>query len=600
MFRVSSSSTLDSSQKLGGDVITQIFRKKTVGGHAIFHGWAIFEPYMQQGIRLKPRGSSGSAVTLNSYMESTAIADWGDSNIHFPNDPSGYTVKDPVVAKGASRIFPLSVDTPQSGIAVANTIRLGLKVTLAFQRPWAGAVGRTLPDMSITQALTGAFDFKGTSDSICLDSYNGLEHYATLVDGDYVGWGDDYERTSNTKLNQIGGTDCFANTASRRSENGTTEVTLKKCQNNGSGGPTTNPLAPDLPSLSNLLQKDLYNDDTASVNCAVCGTCSVSIELRGCCGCIWLAPERDLAGATPLYGDWEFASPIKRSILEPNEIDFRDESAADPSLHSFEERALASRVSPGQKTIKACEFEWTSEDYPAYPDFFKDPSNQINFDGNFVDPSLPPTIGYIPGQLLEPKERRTIKLTKRNMFLRVRPYLGSSVTGFHPLQLHHGSASGFSHTSVSPRHGDYNSYRGLLVDERRSVDHQDKLAIFLDRPNGHKARLFRGITAISAGRFGEETAGDAQLTMAREIGMIFTYMNPDPVWETFCDTYKGDLTRLEDFDVWYPTHAGVQSSFATEWPLYIRRELDIVVMNSRSNLKVLNQYRKPASALYTR
>ena len=191
-------------------------------------------------------------------MESSAIADWGDLNIHFPSDPSGYTIKDPVMAKGASRILPLSVDTPQSGIAVVSTTQIGLKVALAFQRPWAGAVGGTLPDMSITQVLTAAFDFKGTSDSICLDSYNSLEHYATLVGGDYVGWGDDYERTYNAKLNQIGGTDCFANTASRRSENGTTEVTLKKRQNNGSSGPTTNPLAPDLPSLSYLLHKDLY------------------------------------------------------------------------------------------------------------------------------------------------------------------------------------------------------------------------------------------------------------------------------------------------------------------------------------------------------
>ena len=72
------------------------------------------------------------------------------------------------MAKGASRILPLSVDTRQIGIAVVNTIQLVLKVTLAFQRTWARAVGGTLPDMSITQVLTGAFDFKGTSDSICL------------------------------------------------------------------------------------------------------------------------------------------------------------------------------------------------------------------------------------------------------------------------------------------------------------------------------------------------------------------------------------------------------------------------------------------------
>jgi len=344
--------------------------------------------------------------------------------------------------------------------------------------------------------------------------------------------------------------------------------------------------------------------------------------LRDCCGCIWLALEQDLTGAIPLDGDWEFA--IKRSILEPNEIDYRDEIVADPSLHSFEERALASGVSGGQKTIKACEFEWTSEDYPAYPDFFNDPSNQINFDGNFV--------GVKKYFRNSSTSRTSFDVAQFASYDRIYPWpaFGTQGTAYHQTYETEHVFEGqtisrfFSNwlpfSAATPRqcfwiqsyfgfaspqwgqnaNGDYNSFGGLLVDEPGSVDHQDRLAIFLDRPNGHKGRLFRGITPISAGRFGEETAGDAQLTMAREIGMIFAYMNLDPVWESFCDTYNGILTQLEAFDAWYPTHTGVQSSLATEWPLYIRRELDMVVTNARSDLKVLNQYRKPAGALYAR
>ena len=69
------------------------------------------------------------------------------------------------------------------------------------------------------------------------------------------------------------------------------------------------------------------------------------------------------------------ASPIKRSILEPNEINYTDEGVVDSFLHSFEERALASGVFSGQERITACEFEWTNEDFAACADFFKDPSN---------------------------------------------------------------------------------------------------------------------------------------------------------------------------------------------------------------------------------
>jgi hypothetical protein len=46
-FKVSGDGTLDSSQKLGGEIITKTFGKRGVGGHSIYHGWASFEPYMQ-------------------------------------------------------------------------------------------------------------------------------------------------------------------------------------------------------------------------------------------------------------------------------------------------------------------------------------------------------------------------------------------------------------------------------------------------------------------------------------------------------------------------------------------------------------------------
>jgi hypothetical protein len=111
--------------------------------------------------------------------------------------------------------------------------------------------------------------------------------------------------------------------------------------------------------------------------------------------------------------------------------------------------------------------------------------------------------------------------------------------------------------------------------------------------------LFGGKPAVTIERFGSFAAGDAQLTIAREIGMIFTYMNLDTVWQSFCDTYNGILSNLEDFDTWYRGQTGAVSSLATDWPLFIRSELDMVVTNARNNLKLMYQNRKAAGVLFT-
>jgi hypothetical protein len=138
-----------------------------------------------------------------------------------------------------------------------------------------------------------------------------------------------------------------------------------------------------------------------------------------------------------------------------------------------------------------------------------------------------------------------------------------------------------------------------MIDEIGSVDNQNRLTVFLTRPNSKKGKLFGGKASITQSRFDQDQKGGDQLLEAREVGMIFTYMNLDTVWESFCDTYNGALDVLRRFDSWYQSYTGAVSTLADEWPKFIRSELDMVVTQARSDLKMMNVKRKFAGAAYT-
>lgn len=147
-------------------------------------------------------------------------------------------------------------------------------------------------------------------------------------------------------------------------------------------------------------------------------------------------------------------------------------------------------------------------------------------------------------------------------------------------------------------HGLDNSFAHLVIDELGSKLHEDRMTVLLSRPNGHEGRLFDGSTAVSLPKFAGAAAGDEQLLMAREIGMVFAYMNLDTVWTSFCDVYNGILSLLTTFDDWYRRQTGDTSELRLEWPRFIRSELDMVVKSARDNLKALEQARK-LSPLFT-
>lgn len=138
----------------------------------------------------------------------------------------------------------------------------------------------------------------------------------------------------------------------------------------------------------------------------------------------------------------------------------------------------------------------------------------------------------------------------------------------------------------------------LLADEVGTRFTQDRLTVFMSRPNGMKGSLFGGSVSITQVRFADIPAGAKQLLVARQLGLIFPYMNTDTVWQSFCDSYNGMLDLFEQFDTWYTGQTGVNPDLAGEWPRFIRSELDMVVKRARDDLKIMNQRRKSAGLPY--
>lgn len=73
-YTVAGIGTLDTSKKLNGDAISKTGDKTSLGGHSIFHGWASFIPYREDGVRLKSSNGQEQAVSFNGRMVVKAVA----------------------------------------------------------------------------------------------------------------------------------------------------------------------------------------------------------------------------------------------------------------------------------------------------------------------------------------------------------------------------------------------------------------------------------------------------------------------------------------------------------------------------------------------
>lgn len=623
-FRVAGTGTLDPTQKLGGNSITQDVYSATLDGQSLYHGWADFESYIHQSVQMTANaGGNVGAVTFDGYMEAQASASWGRGAIHFPDTPAVYDSSSNMKIGISSEnvLTPLSINTPQSEITVANQITLGLTVDFMGFGTANTPIGSAKLDFSVTQTLTSLFNLIGDTQSICLEISLAVQDTCSVQNAASAGWGNDYTHVPYAQSLQSTGVDqCFnAKSGSKL---------RKKRQNN------TPPVLTVGESPGELLHDPSFNNQRVQINCNGCGSCTAYATGNGpCCGCTWIQPD--------VYDEYIYTmeielgngivTPYKRSL--PPGFNESLNSVEDLLvLHYLEKRANNPSIT--WKDSKICNAEFQVQ-YVSYPDYYLNPNTLNNFDANaaymaiqkYFHNSTSNCWSFSIGQFGQPDQFYAYPKTLgsranpipsvqgqryHQLYETEHPFEAQTISRFFGVWL---SLTGqaavkrdctWVETFVTEEdvqwgtngYGSYNSFYGTLMDELGSLGHLDRLTVFLANSNGHKGTLFGGKQAIRSTIFMAASPGDEQITMAREIGFIFPYMNTDDVWQSFCASYNGMLTKIEGFDQWYQQKVGTSPNLAAEWPKFIRSELDLVVTNARANINLMNNLRSYAGVSY--
>ncbi|KAL6690469.1 glycoside hydrolase family 18 protein [Trichoderma pleuroticola] len=134
----------------------------------------------------------------------------------------------------------------------------------------------------------------------------------------------------------------------------------------------------------------------------------------------------------------------------------------------------------------------------------------------------------------------------------------------------------------------------ILLAELGCTDHLDRLAIFLARPNHRKGGIFMGNKVVDMKKFKQQTA-EEQLLVAKEVGLVFTYLNSPEIWDMFCASYEAMYDHMGFYDSWYSVNGpGIVINFQAEWKKYIRAALDAAVTRSRTAFDNMYQQHKYA------
>lgn len=62
--------------------------------------------------------------------------------------------------------------------------------------------------------------------------------------------------------------------------------------------------------------------------------------------------------------------------------------------------------------------------------------------------------------------------------------------------------------------------------------------------------MFTGNQPTNYDRYKLQMSQDEQLQSVKEMGMTFTYLNNQNVWNSFCGSYEGIYDQLGQFDAW--------------------------------------------------
>ncbi|ATY61069.1 glycoside hydrolase family 18 [Cordyceps militaris] len=138
------------------------------------------------------------------------------------------------------------------------------------------------------------------------------------------------------------------------------------------------------------------------------------------------------------------------------------------------------------------------------------------------------------------------------------------------------------------------SFAHSLLSELGSNTHLDRLTIMLSRPNEKKGRLFTGIRTVDYSKY-TQMSPDEQLQTAKDLGIVFNYLNSQTVWDAFCGTYEAIWRQMGHFDVWYAQNARggpTIPSLQKEWKEYNQVALSSVVRSARAQFDFFYQNRR--------
>ncbi|RSL95244.1 hypothetical protein CDV31_013975 [Fusarium ambrosium] len=634
-FTVAGIGTLDTSLKGSTNRLSRGSRR-AINGQSVYHGWAGFDRYSEQEVSLSTQGDDSLEVGFNGYMRAEVKADWGKGNIHFPK----------VDAKGEAESLQLdteskltSMEESKGEIMVTNSIKFGLDISLQFSGKFSSATG-SLPDMSVAQRLGASFVMQDGEGEICLKTSVSQQNVAMLDRGDFVGWKDSYETVLDQQRARVDKEVCWNSRGDANIEDGEDEESnsKKKTKRQNRSVPYDGDyrnIMEGVPGPDDLLSEQGRGRDKekTELTCDACGSCYLEIESKivDCCNCAWLPPDDPSQPnigmmPNPDSGIGTGISPWKRSSIE---------DAWSSPLHKLEARSLDNEGFGSER--KKVTFWRTdimiddnfdpvivlSEKYRQYPDWHVKPTTARNWDAS-------PNYTGIKKYFHNSSQSCTSFDVSQHASWDVH-YPWPKMTGERPTKTQYTRGKAyhalyqtehvFEAQTIArffdkwlPEHAQTKRLRVWtedyilapfekwdsgplihnIVDELGSVDHQDRLTVFMTRSNGFKGSYFQGNNGITQSTFNGLEKGAEQLKVVREIGMVFSYLNLDTVWDSYCDTYNGILHWLEEFDDWYPERTGAKSDLRNEWPKFIRDELDNIVNKARSNVKMMNQHRKDA------
>ncbi|OQD86867.1 hypothetical protein PENSOL_c084G07525 [Penicillium solitum] len=91
--------------------------------------------------------------------------------------------------------------------------------------------------------------------------------------------------------------------------------------------------------------------------------------------------------------------------------------------------------------------------------------------------------------------------------------------------------------------------------------------------------------------------GDQQVLSAKELGMVFNYLNEPDVWSKFCGTYEAIYDLLGQWQTYYnnnpnaPMPQGLNlPDLQDEWKTYINTALDQIVKNGKSTFNNMHTW----------